>query len=413
VSRLVNPTLLLYQVIIFAAASSLVTLSLLSPANVNLAQAQDNSAITGATPSTNFNFAAVGDTNCNSNTETIVENIQAKAAELLLGLGDYIYNDDEAGCWLEIVEPLDNKIKIAIGNHETGAILTELMEHYGLTNQYYSFDYQNVHFTVMSDYVSDEIGSEQYTFVQNDLAKAASDPNVDWIVLVHHSQKYAATKNYNIPDENEWNTIYHPLFEQYNVDLVLQGHQHNYQRTYPIMYNDNSPANPIITDRNTDTYTNPEGQIYLTVGTGGAGLHKLNGNQAPYTVFAQDEEHGFLNVDVTPNNGGTTLVGTFYSNDDGAGQMTDQFAITKSGAEDSSALPPPPPPPPDLPIEQTDGIDEEDGDDITDPDLDDVLVPEDGDDGEEDGDGDDGEEDGDGDDGEEDGDGDDGEEDGG
>jgi hypothetical protein len=31
----------------------------------------------------------------------------------------------------------------------------------------------------MLDYVSDEIGSEQYTFVQNDLAKAASDPNID------------------------------------------------------------------------------------------------------------------------------------------------------------------------------------------------------------------------------------------
>ena len=38
---------------------------------------------------------------------------------------------------------------------------------------------QNVHFTVMLDYVSDEIGSEQYTFVQNDLAKAAADPNID------------------------------------------------------------------------------------------------------------------------------------------------------------------------------------------------------------------------------------------
>ena len=141
----------------------------------------------------------------------------------------------------------------------------------------------------MSDYVPDEVGSEQYTFVQNDLAKAGSDPNIDWIVLVHHSQKYASTKNYEIPEEREWNIIYHPLFEQYNVDLVLQGHQHNYQRTYPIKYNDDSPANPIITDRNTDTYTNPEGQIYLTVGTGGAALHSLNGNQAPYIITAQDD----------------------------------------------------------------------------------------------------------------------------
>jgi hypothetical protein len=66
------------------------------------------------------------------------------------------------------------------------------MEHFGLTNQYNSFDYQNVHFIVMSDYVSDQIGSEQYMFVQYDLAKAAAaDPNIDWIVVFHHSQKYA------------------------------------------------------------------------------------------------------------------------------------------------------------------------------------------------------------------------------
>src|SRR5918993_1707298 len=199
----------------------------------------------------NFNFAAVGDTNCNSNTEDIVEDIQTKAPEIVLGLGDYIYNDDTADCWLEIVEPIDNIMRIAIGNHETGAILTELMEHYGLTDQYYSFDYQNVHFTVMSDYVPDEIGSEQYTFVQNDLAKAASDPNIDWIVIVHHDQQYASTAHALLSRANKWKEAYHPLFDQYNVDLILQGHQHNYQRTYPIKYNSDRPVNPIITDRNT------------------------------------------------------------------------------------------------------------------------------------------------------------------
>jgi hypothetical protein len=382
VPRLVNPTLLLYRIIILAASCSIVTLSLLSPANVILAQVEDDSPITAATPSINssFNFAAVGDTNCNSNTEDVVEDIQAKAPEIVMGLGDYIYNSDSADCWLEIVEPIDNIMKIAIGNHETGAILTELMEHYGLTDQYYSFDYQNVHFTVMSDYVPDEIGSEQYRFVQNDLAKAAADPNIDWIVVPHHSQKYASTKNYDIPEEREWNNIYHPLFEQYNVDLVLQGHQHNYQRTYPIQYNSDTPINPIITDRNENTYTNPEGQIYLTVGTGGAALHSLNGNKAPYIITAQDEVYGFLNIDITANNGGTTLVGTFYSNDDGAGEITDQFTISKSAAEDSSLLPPPPPPPPDLPIQQTDGIEEANADDIIDTDLDDAVVSEDSED---------------------------------
>jgi hypothetical protein len=87
--------------------------------------------------------------------------------------------------------------------------------------------------------------------------------------------------------------------------------------------------NPIVTDRNRNTYTNPEGQIFLTVGTGGASLHSLNGNKAPYTVTAQDEVYGFLNVDVTGSNnnvGTTMLVGTFYSND---GTVKDKFTITK------------------------------------------------------------------------------------
>jgi hypothetical protein len=250
-------------------------------------------------------------------------------------LGDYDqYHGNDADCWLEIVEPIDDKMKIAIGNHEVEveSKLTQYMEHFGLTSQYYSFDYQNVHFTVMSDYVPDEIGSEQYTFVQNDLAKAAADPNIDWIVVAHHEHPYASTKNETIHTAYKWKEAYHPLFEQYNVDLILQGHQHNYQRTYPIKYNSNSPANPIITDRNTIMYINPEGQIYLTVGTGGFSHHSLNGNKAPYLVTTQDEVYGFLNIDITNNNndGTTTLVGTFYSNDDGASEeMTDQFTITK------------------------------------------------------------------------------------
>jgi predicted MPP superfamily phosphohydrolase len=255
-----------------------------------------------------FNFAAAGDWACTSHTTDTVNNIVDKVPELVLGLGDLSY-EDTVDCWLEIVEPIDDNMKIAIGNHEVEEgepKLTQYMEHFGLTEQYYSFDYQNVHFTVMSDYLPYEAGSEQYTFVQNDLAKAAADPNIDWIVIVHHDQEYASTKIHEIPDENEWKEAYHPLFEQYNIDLVLQGHQHNYQRTYPIKYDSDTPISPIITERNRSTNTNPEGQIFLTVGTAGASLHSLNGNKAPYLITAQDEVYGFLNVDITANDVETT-----------------------------------------------------------------------------------------------------------
>ena len=321
-------------------------------------------AAAASTLSSDFNFATAGDWACTSDTTDTVNNILDKNPELILGLGDYDYYGPDANCWLERVQPIDDKMKIAIGNQdvEMESKFAQYIEHFGLTNQYYSFDYQNVHFTVMSDYVPDEIGSEQYRFVQNDLAKAAADPNIDWIIVVHHNNAYSSTANSVISGAfGQWKAAYHPLFELYNVDLVLQGHHHSYQRSYPIQYNSDTSRNPIIIDENTNTYTNPEGQIFLTVGTGGAGLHPLNGNKAPYLVTAQDEVHGFLNVDVTNNNnnGTTTLVGTFYSNN--GGEMTDQFTIAKSAAGDQ----PLPSPPSDLPVaEETDYGLKEGNDDV-------------------------------------------------
>ncbi|HEX6028087.1 MAG TPA: hypothetical protein VFY64_03510, partial [Nitrososphaeraceae archaeon] len=150
-------------------------------------------------------------------------------------------------------------------------------------------------------------------------------------------------------------------------------------------------ANPIITDKKTNHYTNPEGQIYLTVGTGGQSLFKLNGNKAPYLIITQDEVYGFLNVDVTAKQGGTTmLVGTFYSNNNG--EMTDQFTIAKSAAGDLSS------PPPELPAqEETDIPDEVDEGDAGD--EEEVAAEEEGQEEDEDGeDGGDGGDDGGGDD---------------
>jgi hypothetical protein len=62
---------------------------------------------------------------------------------------------------------------------------------------------------------------------------------------------------------------YHPLFEQYGVDLVLQGYNHNYERTYPIKFNNTGLTNPIETSTNTTFYKDPDGEIFATVGTGG------------------------------------------------------------------------------------------------------------------------------------------------
>ena len=272
-----------------------------------------------------FNFAAAGDWGCTSDTVDTLKNIIDQDPEFVLALGDLSY-DDSAKCWLDIMSPIANKTMIAIGNHDTdpSTKLKDYMDFFGLKGQYYSFNFQNVHFTVMSTELPYEEGSAQYNFVNNDLSKVSLNPDIDWIVVDYHSLAYTSPANIGKGNsaEKELRDTYHPLFVKYGVDLVLQAHNHNYQRSYPIIYNNDNSTNPIITDTNKNNYHDPKGMVFGTIGTAGAEIYPLTG-QAPY-IATQYVGFGFLNVDVI--NDGTTLSGKFIAND---GTVKDQFTLTK------------------------------------------------------------------------------------
>src|SRR5919107_3758811 len=236
-----------------------------------------------ATASSDFNFAAGGDWGCTDDTTDTVNNILEKSPELVLGLGDYSYGEeygeDSEKCWFDITKPIDGIMKIAIGNHDTGADLEALMNHFGLTEQYYSFDYQNVHFIALGtekEYLdmSNDKAKEQLAFVQSDLKKASSNPNIDWIIpFFHRLMYYDDFQCNNLVDEYDHNMVdvYHPLFEKYGVSLVLHGHAHTYERTYPLKFNSEDSEQPIVTDEDpSNNYRSEDGLVIATVGTGGA-----------------------------------------------------------------------------------------------------------------------------------------------
>jgi 3',5'-cyclic AMP phosphodiesterase CpdA len=275
-----------------------------------------------------FNFGAVGDYDCNDNTQNTVNNIMDKDPELVISLGDYVYDNITADCWLQIVDPIDEKMKIAIGNHDVipSTLLQQYMSHFNITSQYYSFDYQNIHFLVMGTEVPYDTASEQYDFANKDLSKAASNPNTDWVIVALHKPLYSSPSNivggYEIP----LSVTYHPLFDKYGVDLVIQGHVHGYERSDPIKYNPESYTKPLISEtNNTNNYVNPEGTIFVTVGTAGAMLHEFEGKK-PFIV-SQYSGFGFLNIDVTTNSSTTIMNSTFYNNDEGS--IEDNFIVTK------------------------------------------------------------------------------------
>jgi hypothetical protein len=285
--------------------------------------------------SSDFNFAAAGDWACTSDAIDTVNSILDKSPELVLGLGDYSY-EDSADCWLDIIQPIDNIMKISIGNHEIEeeSIFTEYMNHFGLTSQYYSFDYQNVHFIALateSGYLdmSTDKAKEQLAFVTRDLEKASTNPNIDWIIpFFHRMMYYEEHESCSIVGEhdNSLVDIYHPLFEKYGVHLVLQAHSHTYERTYPLKTNAENIEDPIVTNKDSSNYPSIDGLVIATVGTGGKSSCQYVHMDPKLAPIQYENLFGFLNVDVSSD--GRKLVGTFYDND--GAEIKDQFTITNS-----------------------------------------------------------------------------------
>lgn len=105
------------------------------------------------------------------NAKNTENGIASKSPERVLGLGDYSYQPT-ATSWLDIIKPIDSITKIAIGNHEDDneEDYNTYISHFGLSNPYYSFNYNNIHVLVMdTDGTSYSSGSSQYNFVVSDL----------------------------------------------------------------------------------------------------------------------------------------------------------------------------------------------------------------------------------------------------
>lgn len=273
-----------------------------------------------------FNVAAVGDWGCNDNSKNTLKNILNKKPELILALGDLSYQRT-AECWIEIISSVDNITSIVRGDHDNDFRTSQYMEHFNMSSEFYSFNHFNIHFMIMSTELPYELGSKQYEFVKSDLENALTNSSINWIIIAYHQPAYISPNDcQGCSPRVTLREVYHPLFDRYNVDLVLQAHSHNYERSYPILYNNVDSENPIIVNSSKDNYNYDinkfHGSIFATVGTGGAELHNFE-LRAPY-IATQHRGFGFLNLELTNN--GTRLNSTFYDNN---GTISDHFIIDK------------------------------------------------------------------------------------
>lgn len=185
-------------------------------------------------------------------------------ANLYINMGDLVDNGQDAKqwkAWFESVEPFSDKLPLApiIGNHEAYSLdwkfcLPVAYTHLFTTpanglptkypNQFYSFDYGNVHFTVIDTNFWDEVKEfqpnlkdDQLAWLEKDLANAKAK----WkIVLMHRDIiMYGFNPASGRPQRetffNKYGKLLMPIYEKYEVDVVLSAHLHTYRRRLPFL----------------------------------------------------------------------------------------------------------------------------------------------------------------------------------
>lgn len=163
----------------------------------------------------------------------------------------------------------------------------------------YSFDYGPIHIAVMN--TESDIG-KQKEWLDKDLA--ASDK--EWRIVAMHRPAYGG----NMYDKvEEWVEV----FDKYKVDLVLQGHNHEYSRSYPL-------RGGKVTGDGDDPVRNRAGTVYVVPNTTGPKFNEKKDDQFYHKVHMQNYKQMFGGVSLK----GKTLTYEAYDVD---GQLVDKFVL--------------------------------------------------------------------------------------
>jgi hypothetical protein len=243
---------------------------------------------------TAFTFTAFGDDGTSAAARQNIQNVLMHNPVFHLHLGDLSYANGVQAIWdtyLNQIQPLTSRIPmmITLGNHEwedeVGIGYEAVLARFAMPgeNNYnvnYVFDYGNVRFIAFnSDWYQRSSASRtaMRQWLQTVLSDARANPCIRWVIVFQHHPLFGseARRGYNTLLIN----ALQPLFDQYKVDLVLQGHDHLYERTYPL-------RNSIPVSNSLDTYLQGEGTLYITCGGGGATLGSF-GALPPTTAYRE------------------------------------------------------------------------------------------------------------------------------
>ena len=153
-------------------------------------------------------------------------------------------------------------------------------------------------------YVRGYSDGAQTRWLEDALAAAARDSGIDWIIVQMHQDALSSSKTGNGSDKGIRET-WLPLFDRYGVDLVLCGHDHDYERSWPVRGCNRHVGRDAATGAKVDTcqpqpvftsdpadgrFDTSRGTIHLILGGGGT--------RSPTDVYGLSSQPGPLQAKV-------------------------------------------------------------------------------------------------------------------
>ena len=148
-----------------------------------------------------------------------------------------------------------------------------------------------------SFYVRGYSDGAQTAWLERTLAAARADPAIDWVIAQMHQCAASSSATGNGSDLGIRAT-WLPLFDKYQVDLVLSGHDHDYERSFPCRGLDAGVGTEVSTGATVNTlrphpvttvddgvFDTSQGTVHLILGCGGT-----NANLDVYGLDGKDGE---------------------------------------------------------------------------------------------------------------------------
>jgi predicted phosphodiesterase len=226
-------------------------------------------------PDRPFGFAVIGDSGTGSAAQVAVaDQMVALDPQFVLHTGDVIYPDGQPDGYdpffFRPYQALAQRAPVfsTLGNHD---YRTQRGQPYldvfhlphnnpANTERYYSFDWGNAHFTALDFNTGPD--PDQIAWLQEDLA--ATDKL--WKFVFYHQAIYSSGPHGYESWVEAKRALLAPIFEQYHVAVVFNGHDHDYERTQLI-----------------------NGVLYIVSGGGGASLYQVN--PQPFSAYAEAAYH--------------------------------------------------------------------------------------------------------------------------